>query len=161
MGNHTVTLPTSPLINGQVKGKPKIQLSAGLVERIPLNQPLDVAIARTTVRQLADDVGYSLIDQLRISSAIFEIADHIVTCAGQGEIVIFWHEDNQHKGLKFFCNDQGLRAPKLADIFNNRNTARNETDMVSVTSSRKLVDTVEFTEDPKLGNCLNILIWLD
>ena len=159
MGNNQNSLSPSPLIDGQVKGKPKKTLAQGVVQRLILNKPFDVAIARTTVRKLADDVGYSLIDQIRLSTAIFEIADHIVSYAGQGEIVIYWHEDTQHKGLKFCCNDQGLHAPKLTNFFS-RNNLQGENGS-SVLSPRKLVDTFEFTEDPKHGNCINMSIWFE
>jgi len=157
MGNHQA-LSTSPLLDGQVKGKPKKTLSQGVVQRLALNKPFDVAMARTTVRKLADDVGYSLIDQIRVSTAIFEIADHIVSYAGQGEIVIYWHEDAQHKGLKFCCTDQGLHAPKLTKFFNNSLQGENGS---SILSPRKLVDMFEFTEDPKHGNCVNMSIWFE
>jgi anti-sigma regulatory factor (Ser/Thr protein kinase) len=160
MGSHNSNLPDSPLINGKVKGKPKTILAEGIVKRLTLSQPLDVAIARTTVRNLTNDVGYCLIDQLRIASAIFELANYIVTFAGQGEIVISWYEDNHHKGLEFFCNDQGIHAPKLTNFFKNEITDGSE-GAFSMASPQKLVDTFEFTEDPKLGNCINISIWLD
>lgn len=159
MGNGQIASSTSPLVDGQVKGKPKKILSQGVVQRITLNSPFDVAMARTTIRKLADDVGYSLIDQIRVSTAIFEIADHIVSYAGQGEIVVYWHEDAQHKGLKFCCNDQGLHAPKLTNFYS-QGALQGENGS-SVLSPRKLVDTFEFTEDAKHGNCINMSIWFE
>ena len=159
MGNHHIDLSTSPITDGQVKGKPQKALAQGIVQRLTLHRPFDVAMARTTVRKLADEVGYSLIDQVRISSAIFEIADHIVSYAGQGEIIIYWHEDAQHKGLHFCCNDQGLHAPKLTNFFKrDMHQAENGS---SILNPRKLVDTFEFTEDPKRGNCINMSIWFE
>lgn len=158
MDKNQITLSTSPLMDGQVKSKPKKTLSPGIVQRLTLSKPYDVAIARSTVRKLADDVGYSLIDQIRISTAIFDIADHIVSYAGQGEIIIYWHEDSQHKGLKFCCNDQGLHAPRLTKFFSNTQPDENGS---SILSPRKLVDTFEFTEDPKHGNTINMSIWFE
>jgi serine/threonine-protein kinase RsbT len=159
MGKHQSVPALSPLVEGLVKGKPKKSLSQGVVQRLALQKPLDVAIARTTVRKLTEDLGYSLIDQIRISTAIFEIADHFVTYAGQGEIVILWHEDSRHKGLEFFCNDQGLHEPKLTKFFKGNNRQANNG--LSILSPRKLVDTFEFSEDSKHGNCINMSIWLE
>jgi len=158
MGKNQIALSTSPLMDGQAKGKPQKTLSPGIVQRLALNKPYDVAFARSMVRKLADDVGYSLIDQVRVSTAIFYVADHIVSYAGQGEIVIYWHEDTRHKGLRFCCNDQGLHAPKLTKFFSNTHQSENGT---SILSPRKLVDTFEFTEDPKHGNCIHMSIWFE
>ena len=153
----TTTSP-SPLVNGQIKGKPQTMLSPGAVQRLILQKPLDIAIARTTVRKLADSLGYSLIDQVRLSSAVFEIADNIVACAGRGEIVISWYEDAKHKGLQLFCNDQGLHAPKLTTILQ---TDGCNPEYRSSMELKQLVDEFEFKEDEKHGNCVTIALWLE
>jgi serine/threonine-protein kinase RsbT len=154
------TIPSlSPLINAQIKGKPKKTFPPGVIQRLTLRKPLDAAIARTTVRGLASDLGYSLIDQVRLSTAIFEIADNIVTHAGQGEIVILWHEEPQYKGLQFFCNDQGLHVPQLTALLQTGGgeTGRN----LNFLSLKQLVDEFKFTEDPKYGNCVTMAVWLE
>jgi serine/threonine-protein kinase RsbT len=160
MEPHQTTLSPSPLVDGQIKGKPKKLLSPGVVKRLALRKPLDVAIARTTVRRLADELGYSLINQVRLSTAIFEVADNIVAYAGQGEIIISWQEDAQHKGLQLLCNDQGLHAPELTRFFQMGGSNQNESKL-SILTPKKLVDEFEFTEDPKDGNCVKMAIWLE
>ncbi|MBN1217751.1 MAG: hypothetical protein JXM69_02390 [Anaerolineae bacterium] len=159
MENHEMSAAQSPLVDGQIKGKPKKTLSPGFVQRLPLKKPLDVAIARTTVRKLADELGYSLIDQVRLSTAIFEVTDNIVTHAGQGEIDIYWREDTQHRGLQFFCNDQGLHASKLTTALYQHSLQPNG--YASALSLKNLVDEFEFTEDYKDGNCVTMAIWLE
>ena len=154
------TIPSlSPLTNAQTKRKPKKTFLPGVIQRLILRKPLDAAIARTTVRGLASDLGYSLIDQVRLSTAIFEIADDIVTHAGQGEIVILWREEPQHKGLQLFCNDQGLHAPQLTHVLQ---TGGDETERkLNLLSLKQLVDEFKFTEDPKYGNCVTMAVWLE
>jgi serine/threonine-protein kinase RsbT len=157
---HQTAPSSSPLINGQIKEKPKKLLSPGVVKRLALHKPLDVAIARTTIRRLADELGYSLIDQVRLSTAIFEIADNIVDYAGKGEIIISWREDAQHKGLQLLCNDQGVHAPELTRFFQMGGSNENEY-RLNVLTPKKLVDEFEFTEDPKDGNCIKMTVWLE
>jgi serine/threonine-protein kinase RsbT len=141
-----------------MRGKPKKTLSPGAIQRLILRKPLDVAIARVTVSKLAGDLGYSLIDQERLATVIFEIVHHIVTDAGQGEIVISWYEDIRRKGLQFFCNDLGLRNPKLTTFLQ---TGGNETgNNLNLLGLKRLVDKFEVTEDPKCGNCVTMAIWL-
>jgi serine/threonine-protein kinase RsbT len=160
MDNKHIDLSPSPLMAGQVKEKPQKSLAQGVVQRLTLAKPYDVAVARTTVRKLADELGYSLIDQVRISTAIFEIADHILSYAGLGEIVVYWHEDEQHKGLQFCCSDQGRHAPKLTNFFKHNMPQAGENGS-GILSPRRLVDTFEFSEDPQHGNCINMSIWFE
>ena len=155
---HKTVASESPLVSGQIKGKPKQTLLPGMVQRLMLNQPLDVAIARTTVRKLADALGYSLIDQVRLSSATFEIADRIVTHAGRGEIVIFWREETRRKGLQLFCNDQGLHTSKLTTDLQSTN---GKADSKSTPNLKKLVDEFELSEDPQYGICVTMTLWLE
>ena len=160
MAAHETIPSPSPFINGQIKGKPRKTFPPGVIQRLTLHKPLDAAIARTTVRELATDLGYSLIDQVRLSTAIFEIANNIVTHAGQGEIVIYWREEAHHKGLQFYCNDQGLHAPQLTAIL--QQTGGDETESkLDFLSLRQLVDKFKFTEDPKYGNCVTMAVWLE
>jgi serine/threonine-protein kinase RsbT len=147
-----------PLVNGQVKGKARRSLSPGEVERLPLHQPLDVAIARTSARKLAEDVGYSLIDQVRLSTVVFDLADIIITYAGEGEMIISWHEDGRRKGLKFFYHDQGRRAAPLTAFLQGKQTDAATPDLSTL---KMLADEVEFIEDTQLGNCIAIIIWLE
>jgi serine/threonine-protein kinase RsbT len=155
------TIPSpSPLINGQIRRKPRKTFSPGVIQRLTLHKPLDAAIARTSVQGLAVDLGYSLIDQVRLSTAIFEIADNIVTHAGQGEIVIYWHEEAYYKGLQFFCHDRGLHAPQLTAIL--EQTDGDETERkLNFLSLRQLVDEFKFTEDPEYGNCVTMAVWVE
>jgi serine/threonine-protein kinase RsbT len=151
------TLVPSPLVNGQIKAKPRRALTPGIVERLMLHQPLDVAIARTAARKLADDLGYSLIDQVRLSTAVFDLTDAVVTYAGQGELVTLWREEADHKGLQFLCHDQGRRSPQLTAIWQNSNTENSW----GCSSLQKLVDECLFTANPEQGNCITITIWLE
>ncbi len=153
------SLSLSSITKGQAKKKPEKSLAPGVVQRLNLQRPLDVALARLAVRKLSDEVGYSLINQIRISTAIFEIADQLVTFAGQGEIIVFWRENASHKGLEFFCNDLGLHAPQLTDFY--KQQAHQPERGTNELSPQRLVDTFEFTEDAKHGNCINMTVWLE
>ncbi len=130
----------------------------GEVERLPLHSSIDAAIIRIAARKLADFLGYSLIDQARISTAVFEIAYDIVSYAGQGEIVISWHEDGAgRKGLEFFCHDQGLNALELTAVLpTNGNGTKNKSNFIN---AKRLVDEFKVAQNPEHGNCVTIVIW--
>lgn len=146
-------------MNGRMKRKPGRNPFVEEIQRLTLHNTLDVVIARATVRKLADSQGYSLIDQVRISTAIAEVANYIVTYAGQGEIVISWRQDasGQH-GLEFFCHDQGLNTPELTSILQaGGDDTGNKLNLLGL---KKLVDEFEVTEDARHGNCVKLIKWM-
>ncbi len=126
--------------------------------RLTLHNALDTIIARTTVRQLATTMGYSLLDRVRISTAIFEIARDFVVYAGEGEIVISWREDDLlNKGLTFLCHDCGRNNPRLAALF--QTDGQDNNNKLNFMGLRKLVDEFEYRKDPDNGNCVTLVKW--
>ena len=132
----------------------------GEIERLTLQTALDAITTRALIRRLANSVGYNVLDQVRISSAIFEIARDIVAYAGRGEIIISWREDTpQRKGLHFFCHDGGLNDPRLTAMF--QAGGKDTHNKLNFLGLRKLVDEFSFTKDPEHGNCVTIMKWID
>lgn len=135
-------------------------LPGGEIQHLSLSNAQDAIIARATVRDLAASLGYNLFDQIRISTAIYEIARDIVVYAGQGEIVITWAEDTlQRKGLRFLCHDSGLSDPRLTAMFQ---TGGHEThNKLNFMGLQKLVDEFSFAKDPGYGNCVTVIKWIE
>ena len=53
------------------------------IQRLTLCTALDAVTARALIRRLANSVGYNVLDQVRISTAIVEIARDIMAYAGR------------------------------------------------------------------------------
>lgn len=159
METQTVIPFLAPPVNETDKDKPEQVHLFGEVQRLRLHDALDAVIARATVRKLADSLGYSLVDQVRITTAIFEIARDIVTYAGQGEIIIYkCKNDSGRKGLEFFCNDQGLNASRLTSVLQaGGDDTHNKLNFLSL---KKLVDQFNVSQDPEYGNCVTIVKWM-
>jgi serine/threonine-protein kinase RsbT len=134
-------------------------LLGGESQELSLSKSLDTVIARATARKLAGLLGYNLVDQARIATAVFEIAHDIVAYAGQGQIVISWREDDaSHRGLEFFCNDQGQHATNLTSVLKAGGTdADNKLNFLGL---KKLVDEFIVTEDEEYGNCIRFVKWI-
>ncbi len=159
MKTQTAESYLAPVVNEEVKTRPGQAHPAREIQRLNLHDALDAVIARATVRKLAASLGYSLVDQVRITTAIFEIARDFVTYAGQGEIVISkCKNDSGRTGLEFFCNDQGLNASRLTSMLQvGGDDPHNKLNFLSL---RKLVDEFKVTQDPKDGNCVTIVKWM-
>ncbi len=147
-------------IETQSKALPPVQTRPLVKElqRVNLHKLVDATIARATVRQLADSLGYSLTDQVSIATAIFEIAQELVTYAGQGSLIIRWREDDaHHKGLEILGHDQGLNKRELTSVLLAGGEGAYE--KMNLMGLKKLVDEFEITQDAQLGNCVRLLKW--
>lgn len=81
---------------------------------IAVGSDLDIVAARVEARNLARDIGFGLIDQARIATAISELARNIVLYAGHG-LVVFRRiaRADGREGLEIVCQDQG---PGIEDV---------------------------------------------
>ena len=140
-------------------GKRKPMNSTKELDRLILRNILDPTLARAAVCKLANSLGYNLVDQVRLAAAIFEIARNIVNCAGEGEIIIFWREDDLgHEGLEFLCSDHGHNAPGLTSVL--QTSSNGKSGKLNLPGLRNLVDEFKVTADPKRGNCVTVVKWM-
>ncbi|MCF2649555.1 anti-sigma regulatory factor [Niallia sp. Sow4_A1] len=73
----------------------------------------DIVAARQLGRNIARELGFGIVDQARITTAISELARNIYLYAGQGQICIEKLFDNGKAGLKLIAKDSG---PGIKDI---------------------------------------------
>lgn len=67
----------------------------------------DIVTARQTVKEIARDMGYSMVDQVRIATAISEITRNAILYAGGGEVFIMQLNCNGKPGMQIEVVDQG------------------------------------------------------
>ncbi|CAH0253303.1 MULTISPECIES: anti-sigma regulatory factor [Bacillaceae] len=73
----------------------------------------DIVAARQLGRNVAKELGFGIVDQARITTAISELARNIYLYAGQGSVSIEKLNINGKSGLKIIAEDQG---PGIEDI---------------------------------------------
>ncbi|WP_400245180.1 anti-sigma regulatory factor [Niallia sp. JL1B1071] len=73
----------------------------------------DIVAARQLGRNIARELGFGIVDQARITTAVSELARNIYLYAGQGQICIEKLFDNGKAGLKLIAKDSG---PGIKDI---------------------------------------------
>jgi serine/threonine-protein kinase RsbT len=79
----------------------------------PIRSDLDIVVARTRSRDLAKVLGFSVIDQARIATAVSELARNIFLYAAVGDVTVRTVEQRHRRGIEIICADQG---PGIADI---------------------------------------------
>lgn len=73
----------------------------------------DVIVARSKGRELAKEMGFGVVDQARIPTAISELARNILVHAGSGVIRIREIEAGSRRGMEIAAEDHG---PGIEDV---------------------------------------------
>jgi serine/threonine-protein kinase RsbT len=137
------------------------QILSGEVYQINLSRSLDPILARATVHRLAAELGYSLADQVRPATAVFQIAWDFVTFAGQGKICISWQENaDRCRGLRINFSDNGKNTDTLA-LMLKTGGGFNTRDRLNYFGLKHLVDEYEIGQDSGQGNSVTIIKWLE
>lgn len=81
---------------------------------VTVKKEWDIVSARQMGRNLAKELGFGVVDQARIATAISELARNIYLYASEGVIEVYPVESDLGKrGLKIIARDQG---PGIEDI---------------------------------------------
>jgi serine/threonine-protein kinase RsbT len=135
-----------------------------LARRIQITNDLDIVAARVEGRNLAKEMGFGIIDQARIATAISELARNVVLYAHSGEIILNRIEPNGAEpharlGLQIICADHGPGIPDLDRILDPGRAPTPELGM-GLPGTRRLMD--EFHVDTRLGlgTTVTVCKWL-
>jgi serine/threonine-protein kinase RsbT len=80
--------------------------------RLEIRTEEDIIISRAAAKELAREVGFGIVDQTKIATAISELTRNIVKYAGDGLLYLEVVRRNQRPGLEITCEDRG---PGIAD----------------------------------------------
>jgi serine/threonine-protein kinase RsbT len=78
-----------------------------LKESIPINNDLDIVIARQKGREIAQNLGFVSIDLALIATAISELTRNVITYAEKGVLCLEEVEQQGRKGLLVVSIDEG------------------------------------------------------
>jgi serine/threonine-protein kinase RsbT len=81
---------------------------------VPINNEQDVIVARQEGRSLAQKLGFSAVDQARITTAISELARNIVVYGVRGTVTVreVTNTDNR-RGIEIIFDDEGPGIPDI------------------------------------------------
>jgi len=129
------------------------------VLRVPINSDLDVVAARMEGRNLAREMGFGIIDQARIATAISELARNAVAYACGGEIILERIEPNGRVGLQIVCVDQGPGIENVEEVLRAVQVDTPEVGM-GLCGTRRLMDEFEIDSKVGVGTTVRACKWL-
>jgi serine/threonine-protein kinase RsbT len=128
-----------------------------MVIQIPIAGHEDIVMARQKVRDIAVEMGFSLLDQTRIVTAVSELARNVVVHAQSGTMTVF--VPAERPGLRIVFQDKG---PGIEDISRAMQDSYSSVGSLGLglQGAKRLSDAMEITSTPGKGTCIAITKWL-
>ena len=126
---------------------------------VAIRSDLDIVTARVEGRDLAKALGFGVIDQARIATAISELTRNIVQYAEEGEAVMRPLRVAGRVGIEISCSDEG---PGISDVdlaMQDGYSTSNSLGM-GMPGAQRLMDEFEIRSVVGVGTCVTIRKWL-
>jgi serine/threonine-protein kinase RsbT len=133
---------------------------ADVEERLPIRGEADIVAARQRARELARALGFGMLDQSRVATAVSELARNVVRYAteSRGEALIRPVEGTRGIGLEVIVSDDG---PGIADIDQalRKGFSSGPGLGMGLPGTRRLMDEMHLDSAPGRGTIVTIRKW--
>ena len=108
MRGSTSSMPGTPL-----DAKGSAEIGSGEVIITKIRSEVDIVTARQGGRALAAGLGFGVVDQAFIATAVSELARNILRYAGSGEVRVESRIASRRSEIRVIASDQGPGIPDL------------------------------------------------
>lgn len=117
----------------------------------------DVILARQKIRSVAQEIGFSMLDQTRIVTAASELARNIVVHGKSGKVMV--ENLTPRPGIRVVFSDQG---PGIADVDQAMKEGFSTAGSLGLglSGARRLVDEFTIESSPGKGTTVTVVKWL-
>lgn len=134
---------------------------AGTKKHIPVHNDDDIVTARQAAREIARSLGFGMVDQSRIATAVSELTRNIVRYAtdGRGDALITVVQNGQRTGIEIVVSDEGPGIENLehalkAGFSSSRGLG------LGLSGTKRLMDEMEIDSALGQGTVVTIRKWL-
>jgi serine/threonine-protein kinase RsbT len=129
------------------------------MRRVGISNELDIVAARVEGRNLAREMGFGIIDQARIATAISELARNVVLYAQRGQITLKAVENGGKTGLQIICEDEGPGIENVAMVMRDGYSSMQGLGM-GLPGTKRLMDEFEIKSEVGKGTTVIVCKWL-
>ncbi|MCR4434459.1 MAG: anti-sigma regulatory factor [Clostridiales bacterium] len=118
----------------------------------------DIVIARQTARELTKDMGFGLVDQTRIVTAVSELSRNIFKYAKSGRVIFESVESGKSRGISISFIDKG---PGIESIENamKEGFSTDKGMGLGLPGVKKLMDYFKISSELEKGTTVVIIKW--
>ena len=128
-------------------------------ERVPIHIEQDIVIARQRAREVAKSMGFGMVDQSRIATAVSELARNVVRYAtgSRGDAYIR-SLSGDRSGIEIVVADQGPGIANIDEALKDGFTSGTGMGM-GLPGARRLMDEMTIDSVPGEGTVVTIRKW--
>jgi serine/threonine-protein kinase RsbT len=125
---------------------------------IPILYEADIVQARNAAREYARDLGFKMVDQTRIATAVSELTRNVIRYADEGEMIIKTVQAGGQTGLEITVSDRG---PGIEDIELSMQDGYSTSGSLGkgLGGAKRLMDDFAITSVPGYGTTIIIRKW--
>lgn len=125
---------------------------------IPLRTQQDIVASRQVVRKLAQELGFSLVDQTKMVTAASELSRNTLIYGGGGEMRWEVVVNGARQGLRVHFEDQGPGIPDMEAAMTDGWSSGSGLGL-GLSGSKRLVNEFEIRTAVGAGTCVTITRW--
>lgn len=129
-----------------------------LAKAVPVNDEQDVIVARQEGRAMAQRLGFSPVDQARITTAISELARNIVVYGERGVVTITPLDEGGRRGIEIRFDDEGPGIPDIDQAMTQGYTSGKGLG-AGLPGSQRLMDEFRIESAPGQGTHIAVRKW--
>jgi serine/threonine-protein kinase RsbT len=129
-------------------------------KKVLVHNDLDIVSARVEGRNLAKRLGFGVIDQARIATAISELARNLVLYADGGQVLLEEVHSEGRTGIQIVCSDDGPGIADLELVMQDGYSTQRGLGM-GLPGTRRLMDEFEIESQINVGTTVTIRKWLN
>lgn len=126
---------------------------------VPINAEEDVVIARSRGRDLAKEIGFGMVDQARIPTAISELARNILVHASHGVIRVRELDYETRRGIEVVAEDTGPGIENIDMALTEGFTTAGGLGL-GLPGAKRLMDEMEIRTEIGVGTVVVVRKWL-
>jgi serine/threonine-protein kinase RsbT len=125
---------------------------------LPISSTDDIVQVRHAVRDMAVQLGFSLVDQTKLVTAASELARNAATHGGGGRVSVEVLRDERRTGLKLIFTDHGRGIPDIELAMKDGYTTGDGLG-IGLGGARRLVNEFEIDSRTGEGVRVSIIRW--
>jgi len=131
---------------------------ADAAQLIRIKSEHDVVLARTAVKTLSSQLGFSLVNQTKIVTAASELARNTLEHGGGGQVQIESIELGSRVGIRMRFEDEGPGISDIAQALTDGFTTGKGMGL-GLSGSKRLMDEFDIQSKPGFGTTVIISKW--
>lgn len=131
----------------------------GKILEVAITTDEDVILARQRVRTLAQEMGFSMLDQTRLITAVSELARNIVVHAGSGTMAVYPPRSEERRGMRIVFQDRGPGIPDIEQAMVEGFSTAGSMGL-GLKGAQRLVDDFRIESSPGVGTTVEITKWV-